>query len=161
MNPLPTQHEDKTPSTFENHLNHILGNCDCDRLDMSCWMMRSNDPDFLHTLPMRQAEAIKQLIAKEVVGPSRYKSQMHSAVHTHSDAGAGYSIGQESMRKEMLEALGINPTNGDILKGAHTGKLAQQPYDLLYCGTCNQMTNHLGGVCQKHPTNGELVKGVK
>jgi hypothetical protein len=51
---------------LDKELNHILGNCDCDRLDMNCWMMRSNDPEFIHTLSQRQLEAIKQAVESEI-----------------------------------------------------------------------------------------------
>lgn len=54
-----------TTNTQEDELDHILGNCNCNNLDMNCWMMRNNDPDFIQYLPEKQKTAIEALIQQK------------------------------------------------------------------------------------------------
>ena len=88
-----------TAKSFEEELSHILHSCSCDYLDMNCWYMRSNDPDFLHTLPSRQALATRQLVADVIV-----REDVYDTWTTNKEAIA-FAQGMNELKRQQIRDL--------------------------------------------------------
>jgi len=95
-----------TQSSSEE-LDHILGNCSCDNLDMNCWMMRNNDPEFIKYLPEKQKVAIISLFSSHL---QAYTDEIRREVISIGyEPPSAYDIVsraiRENLRKKQRQAL--------------------------------------------------------
>lgn len=47
---------------LREQLSHVYGECFCDWKNMHCFYWRSNDPDFIETLPKRQLDEVMKIV---------------------------------------------------------------------------------------------------
>jgi len=98
--------------------------------------------------PTKEGEDTKTILHAEGYSHTRlvYFVSEHDGSYCYSELGDGY---------DNLHYLHVaNPWDDDF---AEWVPVSTNDFDLGLCNTCNQMTNHLHGICQKHePTNGDL-----